>query len=240
GLGVVYTRQGPAAHSCPAGTASTWGTAGGAAAAAGTGRAARPRLDAHARSGVLLGTGLMAVTQLTMVAIMTMTPVFMHDHGHGTSASGAVIAAHVAAMFLPSPVTGRLVDRFGYQAVAAVAAVTLLAAGLIAALAPAGSVVLLAVALALLGLGWNFGLLAGTTLITDAAPVSVRAAVQGRVDLLIAIAAAVGGLASGVVVDSAGYPVLTLSGAALAFTLLAFIAATPPRSRPVVPAASRW
>ena len=114
----------------------------------------------------------------------------MHDHGHGTEAAGMVIAVHVAAMYLPSPLTGRLVDRVGRTTMAAASGVTLLAAGLLAASAPDDSVVLLALALALLGLGWNFGLVSGSAIITDAVPLETRARTQGLVDVSIAIAGA--------------------------------------------------
>src|SRR5690606_34199959 len=98
-------------------------------------------------------------------------PVHMRDHGHGLGATGMVIGLHIAAMFLPSPVTGRLADRYGPRPIAAVGGLALLGAGLLAATAPDDSVALLAVALVLLGLGWNLGLLAGTTLIAAAVPI---------------------------------------------------------------------
>lgn len=53
--------------------------------------------------GVMLGATIMVVSQLVMVAIMTMTPTHMKQHGHGIGATGFVISVHVAAMFLPSP-----------------------------------------------------------------------------------------------------------------------------------------
>jgi MFS family permease len=168
----------------------------------------------------------MILTQLVMVAIMTMTPIHIHDHGHGTAASGLVIAIHVGAMYLPSPLTGWLVDRYGRTALAAASGVTLLAAGSLAAAAPGDSVALLALALALLGLGWNFGLVSGTAMITDAVPLATRAKTQGMVDVSIAIAGATGGLASGLVVSTAGYPVLALTGGILALAILPAIAAT--------------
>jgi hypothetical protein len=68
------------------------------------------------------------------------------------------------------------------------AGVTLLLAGLVAALAPGDSLGLLTLALALLGLGWNFGLISGTALIVDATPLETRARTQGTVDVLIASA----------------------------------------------------
>ncbi|MGW3590923.1 MFS transporter [Streptomyces fungicidicus] len=181
------------------------------------------------RGGVVLGALVMVLTQLVMVAVMTMTPVHMHDHGHGTAASGLVIAIHVGAMYLPSPLTGRLVDRHGRLRVAAASGITLLAAGVLAATAPGDSVPFLALALALLGVGWNFGLVSGTAIITDTVPLATRAKTQGMVDVAIAIAGATGGMASGIMVAAAGYPALALTGGVLSLALLPAIAATAHR-----------
>jgi MFS family permease len=161
------------------------------------------------------GATLMVLTQLVMVAIMTMTPVHLHDHGHGTAASGLVIAVHLGAMYLPSPLTGWLVDRYNRLAIALAAACALLAAGVIAASASTRSVTPFVVALALLGLGWNLGLVTGTAMVTDATPPATRARTQGRVDVAIAVAGAAGGGLSGVVVALGGYPLLALAGGVL-------------------------
>ncbi|WP_370656849.1 MFS transporter [Streptomyces sp. NBS 14/10] len=171
-------------------------------------------------SGVLVGALVMVVTQLVMVAIMTMTPVHMHDHGHGAAASGLVISIHIGAMYLPAPLSGWLVDRYGRLTVAAAAALVLLAAGIVAANAPVGSAAVFAVALALLGVGWSLGLVSSTAIITDAVPLATRARTQGLVDVSIAIAGATGGLASGLVVAGAGYPVLAVGGGILALAIV--------------------
>ncbi|MGJ5893609.1 MFS transporter [Streptomyces sp. V2] len=176
--------------------------------------------------GVTLGALIMVVTQLVMVAVMTMTPVHMHDHGHGTGASGLVIAVHIAAMYLPSPLTGRLADRHGPLRMATSSALTLLTAGLVAATAPEDSVPLLSLALALLGLGWNLGLVSGTALLTDSVPLTNRAKTQGLVDVSISLAGATGGISSGLIVTATSYPTLALASSALALTLLPVIAAT--------------
>lgn len=183
--------------------------------------------------GIAAGGFVMALTQLVMVAIMTMTPIHILEHGHGTAAAGLVIAVHVGAMYLPSPLTGWAVDRFGRLPVAAASGVTLLAAGLLAAAAPGDSVVLLAVALALLGLGWNLGLVAGTAIITDTVPLATRAKTQGAVDVSIALAGATGGMGSGLVVAAAGYPVLAVAGGLLAVAVVpvAALAGAPRRTR---------
>ncbi|WP_274917474.1 MFS transporter [Streptomyces sp. WZ-12] len=172
------------------------------------------------RRALAAGAAVMVLTQLVMIALMTMTPVHLRAHGHGTQAAGLVIALHVGAMFLPSPLTGALVDRIGPHRVAAASGVTLLGAGLLATLAPPHSVPALAVALVLLGLGWNFGLVSGTALVTDALPPARRAATQGLVDVGIALAGATGGVASGPVLAAGGFPVLALTCGALALAVV--------------------
>ena len=169
---------------------------------------------------VRLAAAAMVITQLVMVAVMTMTPIHMRDHGHSVGAAGFVISIHVAAMFLPSPLTGQLVDRLGRRPVLIAGGLSLLAAGVLAAFAPPESMLLLTIALALLGLGWNFGLLAGTALVTDAVPLERRARTQGSVDLAVALSGAAGGMTSGFVVAASSYAVLSLAGGALALALV--------------------
>ncbi len=162
----------------------------------------------------------MVLTQIAMVAIMTMTPVHMRAHHHGLSEVGLVIGLHIAAMYLPSLVTGVLVDRVGRTPMAIAAGVTLLAAGIVAAVAPADSLGLLILALVLLGLGWNFGLIAGTALVVDATVPANRARTQGTIDVLIALAGAGGGVMSGVVMAASSYAALALGGGILSLVLI--------------------
>lgn len=170
--------------------------------------------------GVVVGATIMILTQIAMVAIMTMTPVHMRHHHHSLGDVGFVIGMHIGAMFLPSLVTGHLVDRLGRVPMAIASAVTLLAAGLVAAVAPGDSMALLTLALVLLGLGWNFGLISGTALIVDVTTLETRARTQGAVDVLIALAGAGGGAASGVVVGMSSYAALALGGGFLALLLV--------------------
>lgn len=123
---------------------------------------------------------------------------------------------HIAAMFLPSLVTGMLVDRVGRNPMVVASGVTLVLAGVVAALAPGDWLALLTLALILLGLGWNFGLISGTVLIVDSTPVETRARTQGVVDVLIALAGASGGALSGWVVSTFSYTILSLAGGLLA------------------------
>ncbi|WP_204418120.1 MFS transporter [Bacillus tianshenii] len=170
--------------------------------------------------GVVVGATVMILTQVVMVAIMTMTPIHMGHHGHGLRQVGLVIGIHVGAMYLPSLVTGMLVDRVGRTAMAVVAGATLLLSGLVAAFAPPGSLIGIIIALALLGLGWNFGLISGTATIIDSTTPSTRAKTQGSVDVLIALSGASGGALSGMVVANSSYASLSLAGGFLALLLV--------------------
>ena len=176
--------------------------------------------------GVMLGAAVMVLTMVAMVAIMTMTPVHMRHHGHSLGEVGFVIGLHVGAMFLPSLITGRLVDTLGRSTMTLISGATLLAAGVVAALAPGDSIGWLTLALALLGLGWNFGLISGTALIVDATPVSTRARTQGSVDVLIALSGASGGALSGVIVAGSSFAVLSLVAGFLALLLVPAVAWT--------------
>ncbi|MBL3645952.1 MFS transporter [Bacillus sp. RHFB] len=172
------------------------------------------------KRGIIVGAAIMVLTQIVMVAIMTMTPVHMGHHGHDLGEIGLVIGFHIAAMYLPSLVTGVLVDKFGRTAMAIASGATLLLAGLISAIAPGDSMILLVIALSLLGLGWNFGLISGTALIVDSTDTSNRAKTQGTVDVLIALSGASGGALSGMIVAGSSYTALSFIGGLLSLLLI--------------------
>lgn len=184
---------------------------------------AGPRVSRISREA-LLGGAVMVLTQVSMVAIMTMTPVHLKTHHHGLGAVGLVISIHIGSMYLPSPLTGTAVDRFGRAPLVVAAAITLLAAGLVAALAPGESLPLVVLALALLGLGWNFGLISGTALVVDGTDTATRPGVQGSIDVLVALAGATGGVASGAVVSASSYATLAIGVASLSMVLLPILA----------------
>ncbi|WP_338754534.1 MFS transporter [Bacillus sp. FJAT-52991] len=180
----------------------------------------KTKTTAIQKRGIVVGATIMVLTQIVMVAIMTMTPIHMQHHGHGLNQVGMVIGIHIGAMYLPSLVTGFLVDKVGRTVMAIASGVTLLSAGILAAFAPADSMLGLTTALALLGLGWNFGLISGTALIIDSTSPSTRAKTQGTVDVLIALAGASGGAMSGMVVAHSSYATLSLAGGILALLLV--------------------
>lgn len=181
-------------------------------------------------AGVYVGATVMLLTQIMMVAVMTMTPVQMRSHHQGLGEVGMVIGMHIAAMYLPSPLTGALVDRVGRIPVAIASVVVLVGSGLTAALVPGGSMAGTTLALVLLGLGWNLGLISGTALVVDATAPSERARIQGTIDVLVALAGAGGGALSGVVVAAANYATLALGCAALTLAIVPVAMLTRPSS----------
>ncbi|RJX37820.1 MFS transporter [Paenibacillus pinisoli] len=179
--------------------------------------------SAYNKKGIRLGAAIMILTQMVMVAIMTMTPIHMKHHGHGLGEVGIVIGIHVGAMYLPSLFTGMLIDRIGRIKMACASGVVLLSSGLLAAFGPADSMLSLITALALLGLGWNLGLISGTALIVDSTSQATRARTQGTVDVLIALSGASGGVLSGMIVAQSGYATLALTGGLLSLLLIPVI-----------------
>lgn len=170
--------------------------------------------------GLIVGAAIMILTQIVMVAIMTMTPIHMKHHGHGLGDVGLVISIHIGSMYFPSLITGMLVDKIGRTAMSIASGGVLLTAGIVAAIAPADSMMILIIALALLGLGWNFGLISGTALIVDATNPATRAKTQGTIDVLIALTGASSGAISGMVVAHSSYATLSLVGGILSLLLV--------------------
>lgn len=169
---------------------------------------------------VFLGTFVMIITQIIMVAIMTMTPIHMTNHGHSLSAVGLVIGLHVAAMYLPSLITGVLVDKLGRIVMIVTAVITLFLAGVVATNSEPDGMLGITIALILLGLGWNFGLISGTALIIDGTSLTTRAKVQGTTDVFIAIFGASAGILSGLLMAISSFSTLAIVGGLIGFVLL--------------------
>lgn len=174
---------------------------------------------ASSKAGVIVGALVLVLSHVVMVAIMTMTPVHMQDHGAGLTAVGMVIGLHIAAMYLPSIVTGRLVDTVGRNKMVIASGVTLAISGVMAANVPGESLAWMATALILLGVGWNFGLISGTAIIVDSTSMSNRAKTQGAVDVWVALGGTAGTLLSGVVVAYSSYAYLGFLGTYLSLLL---------------------
>jgi MFS family permease len=167
----------------------------------------------------LLGILTVGLGHAVMVSVMVMTPLQMHHGGAELRVIGFVISVHVLGMYAFSPLVGFAVDRYGARSMALVGSGVLIAATLAASRAPTGWSWGLTAALFLLGVGWSFTLVSGSTLIAGSVPVDERAGVQGASDLAMGLAAGGGGALAGVVVGQLGYDVLGLGAAVLAATI---------------------
>ena len=160
----------------------------------------------------------MVISQVTMVAIMTMTPVHLKIHGH-EGVSPYVISLHIAGMYAFSPLVGKFADRHGKLLSISVGGVLLVAATIMAALA-GDAATLLWPSLWLLGLGWSFGLIGGSSLLVESVPEGSRVTVQGAADLLMSFCGGMAGFSSGFIRKAFGFHMLSNLGTVLALVLV--------------------
>ncbi|HSL24964.1 MAG TPA: MFS transporter [Acidimicrobiia bacterium] len=150
-----------------------------------------------------LALGMVTLSQAAMVAVMTMTPLHMRDHGQADLA-GLVIAAHVFGMFGLAPLVGRYADRRGNLQAGRDGGV-ILAVGIVLSVVAGYQPVLIFVGLFLLGLGWNFGLIAGSALLVDSVGDEARVGAQGLTDTLLSVLGAGAAVLSGLVKQGLGF-----------------------------------
>jgi MFS family permease len=159
-----------------------------------------------------LGYGLMNL-------LMTATPLAMNFCDHPFAATAFVIEWHVVGMFAPGFVTGSLVRRFGVLNV--ILAGVALVAGCAAVALNGTTVAHFVVALALLGVGWNFMYTGGTSLLTECYAPAEKARTQGANDFIVFATMGISSIASGAMVSGVGWE--TMNRTVLPF--LALIAA---------------
>lgn len=163
----------------------------------------------------------MLVGQMVMVAVMTATPLHMTSGDQDLSVIGQVISLHIFGMYAFSPVVGWLVDRLGTHTVITLGGLILfLGAELAGHTDPAHSAGLFS-GLTLIGVGWSFGLIAGSALLTNSFPVHQRVEVQGGADFVMIGGGAVGGLSSGALVELLGFQSLSHYSGIAALLLVA-------------------
>ena len=189
---------------------------------------ARPMLQILRQPAVITAVAAMALGQLVMVAIMVITSLHMEDHQHARSDIYSVISVHTFGMFAPSIISGWLLDRWGRGRMILIGAATLLLACLTAPLSP--DVLPLGISLFLLGLGWNFCFVGGSTLLSDQLSPLERSRTQGTNDLLVGLASAFISLSSGFIFSATSYAMMSLIAAALSLVPL-FMAWSFLRSR---------
>jgi len=146
----------------------------------------------------------------TMNLVMASTPLQMLLCGFGVNESADVIRSHSVAMFLPGFVTGRLIQKFGVHRIIAIGAL-LTASCVVINLEFAPYFATFMVALALLGIGWNFMFVGGTTLLTRSYDPHERVRMQATHDFIVFASVACTALGSGLLHMHAGWTALNLT-----------------------------
>ena len=143
-----------------------------------------------------------AVSYALMNLVMTSTPLAVVGCGYETGDAANVVTAHVLAMFAPSFFTGHLIARFGVERIMATGLVILAGAG---AVGLSGvNLEQFFVALVLLGIGWNFGFIGATTMLSGAHEAHERGRMQGLNDLIVFGAVTFASLSSGGLMNCSG------------------------------------
>ncbi len=189
-------------------------------------RAGRPLKEILANPRARVAIVCAMVSYALMNLVMTATPLAVVGCGFSPDMAGSVVMAHVLAMFAPSFFTGHLIARFGATRVVMAGLVLL---GLTAVVAVSGTSALhFFSALILLGLGWNFGFIGATDMLTTSHEPEERSKVQGFNDFLVFGMVTIASLSSGALLNGFGdvlsgwravnyaeAPFLALAGAAL-------------------------
>ena len=170
------------------------------------------------------------VGQGVMIFVMTATPISMHVvDGHSIDDTARVIQAHVVAMYLPSLASAPLIQRFGAYKLMTAGAVTL---GATVAVGLAGHELMhYWWALVLLGVGWNFLFVGGTTAVVAAYRPAEKFRAQALNDFSIFGVSAVASLMAGALLHGFGWSAVLLSTLpALAIMLAAIVYVSARRS----------
>jgi MFS family permease len=179
---------------------------------------ARPIWQILRQPAAITAVTAMALGQVVMVAIMVITSLHMEDHQHARSDIYSVISAHTFGMFAPSIISGWLLDKIGRGKMILIGASTLLLACITAPISP--DVLPLGISLFLLGVGWNFCFVGGSTLLADQLSPLERSRTQGTSDLLVGLASAIISLSSGFIFDATSYTMMAIIAGALSLAPL--------------------
>lgn len=172
------------------------------------------------------------VSYALMNLVMTSSPLAVVGCGFTTGNAADVVSAHVLAMYAPSFFTGGLIARFGAERIMGLGLVILAGAGLVALTGV--ELVNFFGALVLLGIGWNFGFIGATAMLTASHAPEERGRMQGLNDLIVFGGVTLASFSSGGLMNCSGgsvvegwqavniamLPFLTLAGGALIWLAL--------------------
>jgi MFS family permease len=146
-----------------------------------------------------------AIGHVVMVSVMVMTPVHMAHVDVSLTIIGIVISIHVLGMYAFSPIVGQLSDKIGRIKSIQLGIAILLLSTLVSGFAAPEDTLALGVGLFLLGLGWSFTLIAGSTLLAESVNLSMKSSSQGASDLVMNLSGAGGGVIAGVIIGTLNY-----------------------------------
>jgi MFS family permease len=178
-----------------------------------------PELLQQPKLIIAMATAILSYALMNLM--MTAAPVAMKICGFDSSASIWVIQWHVLAMFMPSFFTGVLIKRYGVNLITGIGMSILICAG-IAALTGI-SFMHFSAALILLGLGWNFGFIGGTTMLTTTYAPSERAKVQAVNNFGVSFMVAIASASSGQMLSHFGWSSVALTVMPIAAVMLGVV-----------------
>ena len=164
---------------------------------------------------VQIALATLSISQFVMISTTSTSPLYLHDQGHTVGTIGIAVSLHLGGMYVASPLSGWLSDRFGRMPVIASGALMLIFAVAIAGLAPGQAGATIILGLFLNGIGWNLAFVSGSALLTDALSPAERASVQGLADLLMGLMGAIGSAAGGMILGLWGFAILNAVGGLL-------------------------
>ncbi len=152
-----------------------------------------------------LGLLGMMLSQAVMVGVMTVTPLHMKDGGQSTAFIGLMISLHIVGMYAFSPLVGKLTDHFGCEVMIGLGALMLALGAEVASHTSAPDAMGHIVGLFLVGVGWNFCIVAAGSLIVSAFEPGIRVATQASADVLMTATGATAGISSGLAVEQRSF-----------------------------------
>ncbi len=198
--------------------------------AGGVGLAGQPRLPFKTSMRLILALPparlaviALMVSQATMVSTMTMTPLHMSEAGQSGTAISVMLFSHVLGMYLFAPLIGLLTDLIGRTPMIFLAGLIGAIGAVWAGVSPGEDFFGLTGGMTLTGIGWCFGVIAASGLLTDSFPVHQRASVQGAGDLCMAGFGALSGIVAGTIVAVWSYQALNLGAAGFGAGLMIFV-----------------
>ena len=202
--------------------------------AAEQGASGRPLREIARQPKFIVAVTCGAIGYGVMNFVMVSSPIAMEVCGHSYGSAAFVISSHVVAMFAPSFFTGALIKRLGVLTVLFAGALLNIGAILIALSG-------IAVAnfwwsLVILGLGWNFLYIGGTTLLLDTYRPEERARAQGANEFVVFCMMAISSFTSGLIVTNGGWEKINLAALPLIGVVMVAIAWLWLTQRPARPA----